>query len=202
MSYVCFNRIAVAGAKPKVIEFRNDARRRLPRSLREPSDPPSVAFSLERLFRMNRLAAPSGDGVPYDWSPYHYFASVERVENWHGYARIAYSLEVKNYEVYEFLKPLSRAYRELCFVDSQISLDDGEIMAAYLARGQCCKWILPEERCNAHWEHAAADHGIAKLDDAYEDDGVRADAEGRMLAEAMAHWDRRVVRTLRRWTSR
>jgi hypothetical protein len=123
------------------------------------------------------------------------------VVEWRGYARIVYGLEVKNYEVYELLKPLSRAYADLCFVDSQISLDDGEIMAAYMARGRCSKWVLPEERCDAHWERAAAEHGVAKLEDAYEDDGVRSEAEGRMLAEAMAHWDERVLRTLQRWSS-
>jgi hypothetical protein len=192
VSYVCFNRIAVIGARPKLVEFRNNARRRLPRSVREPDDSPSVAFSLERLFRTNRLAAPSSDGVPYDWGPYHYFSFIEPLEDWHGYARVVYGLEVSNYEVYELLKPLSRAYPDLCFVDSQISLDSGEIMAAYLARGRCYKWILPDERCNAHWKRAAADHEVANIEDAYEDDDVRADAEGRMLAEAMAHWDKQV----------
>jgi hypothetical protein len=197
VSYVCFNRIAVTGPRPKVLGFRSDARRRLRSS--QWTDPTSVALSLERLFRRNRLPAPSSDGIPRD--AWHYYTSVRPVAEWHGYARIVCGLEVKNYEVYELLSPLSRAYGDLCFVDSQISLDSGEIMAAYIARGRCSKWILSEERCDAHWERAAADHGVAKLEDAYEDDGVKYDAEEAMLAEAMAHWDERVLRTLRRRSS-
>jgi hypothetical protein len=45
------------------------------------------------------------------------------------------------------------------------------------------------------------DHAVAKLEDAYEDDDVRRDAEHGMLTEALAHWDKRVLRTLKRWSS-
>jgi hypothetical protein len=199
VSDVCFNRIAVTGPRPEVLEFRADARRRLPSSARKWTDRTSVAFSLERLFQKNCLPAPSSNGIPFD--AWHYFTWAERVAAWHGYARIEYGLEVKNYEVYELLTPLSRVYSDLCFVDSQISLDSGEIMAAYTARGRCSKWILSEERCGAHWERSAADHAVAELDDAYEDDDVRRDAEHGMLTEALAHWDKRVLRTLKRWSS-
>ena len=48
---------------------------------------------------------------------------------------------------------------------------------------------------------AAADHGVAKLEDSYEDDDVRYDAEEAMLAEGIAHWDERVLRALRRRSS-
>lgn len=199
MSYVCFNKIAVTGPRPKVLGFRSDARRRLPSSARKWTEVTSVAFSLERLFQKNGLQAPSSDGLPFD--AWHYLTWAEPMAEWHGYARIEYGLEVKNYEVYELLAPLSRAYPDLSFVDSQISLDSGEIIAAYIARGRCSKWELSEERCDVHWECAAADHGVAKLEDAYEDDDVRQDAEQGMLEEALAHWDKRVLRTLRRWNS-
>jgi hypothetical protein len=83
-------------------------------------------------------------------------------------------------------------------VDSQLSLDSGDIDAMYIARGRCSRWTLPEERCNAHWERAAQENGVAKLEDAYEDDDVRSNAEEGMLAEAIAHWDKHVLRMLRR----
>jgi hypothetical protein len=117
---------------------------------------------------------------------------------WHGFARVEYGLEVKNYEVHNLLVPLSLSYDDLCFVDSEISLDSGEINCMYIARGRCSKWTLPEERCGAHWERAAKEYNVASLDVAYEDDSVRSDAEEGMLAEAMAHWDKRVLRALRR----
>ena len=205
MSYVCFNRIAIAGPRSKVLGFRNDAHRRLPPALKEALGEPYVAFSLERLFRKNRLPIPSPDGIPFDAFQLgndivggHYFTSRLPLTEWHGYARIEYSVEVKNYEIYNLLVPLSRAYAELCFVDSEISLDSGEINARYVARGRCSTWTLPEDRCDAHWQRAAKENGVAELDDAYEDDGVRSDAEEGMLAEAMAHWDKHVLRTLRR----
>jgi hypothetical protein len=195
MSFVCFNRIAVTGPRSAVLRFRDDARRRLSPSLKKSLGLPSVAFSLERLFRKNRLRAPSSDGVPND--EWHYFSSGSRLTDWHGYVRIEYGLEVKNYEIYELLMPLSRSYAELCFVDSEISLDSGEINAMYIARGRCSRWTLPEDRCHAHWQRAAREHGIDKLDDAYEDDGLRSVAEDGMVAEAICHWDKRVLRALR-----
>jgi hypothetical protein len=198
MSYVCVNRISVSGPGPKVHQFRSDARRRLPYSLPKWTAVTFVAFSLERLCHKSCLPGPSSACIPFD--AWHYLASAGPMAEWHGFARIVYELEVKNYEVYELLTPLSRTYSDLCFVDSQISLDSGEIMATYIARDRCSKWILSEARCNAHWERAAAYHGVAKLADAYEDDSVRSDAEEGMLAEALAHWDKRVLRTLRRWS--
>jgi hypothetical protein len=204
MSFVCFNRIAIMGTRSKVLQFRDDARRRLSPALKKLLRVPYVAFSLEHLFSKNRLPAPSPDGIPFDayqdgkdtWAG-HYFTSRLPLAEWHGYARIEYRVEVKNYEIYNLLIPLSRAYAELCFVDSEISLDSGEINAMYVARGRCSRWALPEDRCNAHWQRAAKENGVAKLDDAYEDDSVRSDAEENMLAEAMAHWDKRVLRALR-----
>jgi hypothetical protein len=123
------------------------------------------------------MAAPSSDCIPGDTGFVHYYAFVEPMEDWHGYSRIVYGLEIKNYEVYELLKPLTAAYPDLCFVDSQLSLDDGEIMAAYVARGQCHKWILPGERREAHWEKAAREHSMTNLERAYEDDDVSSEAE-------------------------
>ena len=117
MSFVCFNRIAVTGPKAEVLRFRDDARRRLSSSLRKSLNLPSVAFSLERLFRKNRLTAPSADGIPND--DWHYFTAGSRLTNWNGHTRIEYGLEVKNYEIYELLIALSRSYAELCFVDSE-----------------------------------------------------------------------------------
>jgi hypothetical protein len=206
MSYVCFNRIAVVGPRSKVLGFRNDAHRRLSPTLKELLGEPYVAFSLERLFRKNRLPTPEPDGIPFDvfhvgnheWIPGHYFTSRQPLADWHGYARVEYSVEVKNYEIYSLLIPLSRFYAELCFVDSEISLDSGEINSMYIARGRCSRWTLADDRCGAHWQRAAKENGIAKLDDAYEDDSVRSDAEEGMLAEAMVHWDKRVLRALRR----
>jgi hypothetical protein len=104
MSYVCFNRIAIAGPRSKVLGFRNDAHRRLSPALKEAIGEPYVAFSLERLFRKNRLSIPSPDGIPFDAFRLgndivggHYFTSRLPVAKWHGYARIEYSVEVKNY---------------------------------------------------------------------------------------------------------
>ncbi len=77
---------------------------------------PCVAFSLERLFRKNRLQAPSPDGIPFETFRVgaeilasHYFTAAMPVVEWHGYSRIEYGVEVKNYEIYQLLIPLSRS---------------------------------------------------------------------------------------------
>ena len=204
MSYVCSNRIAIAGPRTKVPAFRNDAHRRLSPALKEARGETYVAFSLERLFRKNRLPMPSPDGIPFDVFHIgndilagHYFTSRRPLAEWHGYLRIEFSVEVKNYEIYRLLILLSRSYPELCIVDSEISLDSGEINSMYVTRGRCSKWALPNDRCDAHWQRAAMENGVAKIEEAYEDDGVRSDAEEGMLAEALSHWDKRVLRTLR-----
>ena len=130
MSYVCFNKIAIAGPRSKVLRFRDDAHRRLSQAVKESRGEPYMAFSLECLFRRNRMPIPSPDGIPFDAFRLgndivggHYFTSRLPLAEWHGYARIEYSVEVKNYEIYTLLIPLSRAYAELCFVDSEISLE-------------------------------------------------------------------------------
>ena len=79
---------------------------------------------------------------------------------------------------------------------ANLSLNSGEINAIYIARGRCSRWTLPQDRCDAHWRRAAREQGIANLEDAYEDDSVRSNAEEGMLAEAICHWDKRVLRAL------
>jgi hypothetical protein len=71
-------------------------------------------------------------------------------------------------------------------------------MSAYVTRGRRSTWDLPEDRHNSHWERAAKGHGVAELDDAYEDDDVRSDAEYGMIVESVDHWDKSVLRTLGR----
>ena len=66
MSYVCFNKIAITGPRSKVLGFRNDARRRLSQALKGSLGAPYVEFSLECLFRRNRLPMPSPYGIPFD----------------------------------------------------------------------------------------------------------------------------------------
>jgi hypothetical protein len=117
MSFVCFNRISIIGSRSKVLELRNDAYRRLSAPLKELLAESYVAFSLERLFRKNRLPVPSPEGLPFDTFRVgndilagHYFTSRLPLVEWHGYARIEYRVEVKNYEIYQLLMPLSRSY--------------------------------------------------------------------------------------------
>jgi hypothetical protein len=56
-------------------------------------------------------------------------------------------------------------------------IGSGDIDAMYLARWRCSRWTLPEERCNSHWERAAKENDVPNLNDAYENDGVRSNAE-------------------------
>ena len=194
MSVVYFNLILVAGPQRAVLRFRKDARQRLSPTLRKAFGTPQIDLSLDRLFRTHRLAAPSRKGLPGEDG--HYHSSALPVTKWHSYDRALYEIEVKNYQIHELLLPLSQCYGALCFVDSEMCLDDGSIISVCVTEGRSATWALPEKRQTAHWKRAAKRHGVAKLTDAFEDDSVRSDAEDAMLSESLAHWDKRVLRVL------
>lgn len=196
MSTVYFNLITATGPRAAVLAFRHDARRKLSPSLQKAIGLPQVDLSLEQLFHKHRLEAPSDDGFPLDSGDY--CTTARPMIKWNEYASAFYEFHVKNNQVHMFLVPLSRCYRELCFVDSEICLDDGSITGVYVSQGRASTWVLPEARQNSHWKRAAKKHGVASLDDAYEDDEVRSDAEDGMLVEALKHWDQRVLRVLRK----
>jgi hypothetical protein len=109
-----------------------------------------------------------------------------------------YSYEVKNIQIQLILRVLSNCYAGLCFVNSEICLDDSFVMSVYSRRGRQFVWELPDERCTTHRETAAKAHGITDMDAAYDDDEIRSTAESGMLKEALLHWDSRVLRDLRR----
>jgi hypothetical protein len=193
MSTVFFNLIRVTGPRAKVLRFRTDARRRLSALHQSTSGFGSVDLSFEKLFRKHPTIG-SRREVPGDAG--HYLATSTGTDTWHRFTRTAYELEVKNSQIHELLKLLSRHYPELCFVNSEICLDDGSVLSAFVRKGTCNIWDLPESRQNAHWRRGAVDHDIS-LEQAYGDDEVRADVERGMLAEALDHWDNRVLRALR-----
>jgi hypothetical protein len=193
MSTVFFNLIRVIGPRAKVFRFRTDARRRLSALQRSTSGVGSVDFSFEKLFRKHPTIASRAE-VPEDAG--HYLATSTGTETWHRFTRAAYELEVKNSQIHELLKLLSRHYPELCFVNSEICLDDGSVLSAFVRKGSCKIWDLPASRQNTHWRRGADDRGI-NLEQAYDDDEVRADVERGLLVDALDHWDNRVLRALR-----
>ena len=193
MSTVFFNLIRVTGRRAKVLEFSKDARRRLPPRRQSALACSKIDLSFEKLFRKYPRIARLTE-LPSDSG--HYFAARQGTVTWHRLTRTAYELEVKNFQSHELLKLLSRHYPELCFVNSEICLDDGSILSAFVRKGRCQIWELPETRQDAHWRRGAEVHGMS-LEQAYDDDEVRADTERAMLVEALDHWDNRVLRTLK-----
>jgi|SRR5208282_4088356 len=114
----------------------------------------------------------------------------------HRRSQTAYELEVKNFQSHQLFKLLSRHYPQLCFVNSEICLDDGSVLSAFVRKGRCQIWELPEIRQDGHWRLGAGAHGMS-LEQAYDDEEVRADAERGMLVEALDHWDNRVLKALK-----
>lgn len=196
MSTVFYNHIAVSGARADVLQFRKDARRRLPASLQAQFDLSKIDLSFERLFQLHPQLRYPTRRVPSD--EYHYFAVSGPLARWHEGTQARYTLEVKNTQIHEMLLPLSRCYRHVCFVNSELCLDDGSIMSVFTRRGRQSKWDLPEARSDAHWKAAARQHGSKKINDAYDNDDIRSDAESASLSEALQQWDDRVRRVLRR----
>ena len=125
---------------------------------------------------------------------------AERAVRWNRFSRARFRLEVKNYQIHELIGPLSRFYPALCFVNAELCLDDGTVLSAFAHRGRVTTWGLPERQSAAQWERAARAHEVKNIEDAYEDDDVREDAEFGMLEEALSHWDRRVRSALSRAT--
>ena len=193
MSYVCFNRIAVSRPGPKV---PSSAPTRAEGAVFAPKmdHGDSVAFSLERLSHKNCLPGPSSACIPFD--AWHYLRAGPMAA-WHGYALIVYGLEVKNYEVYELLTPLSRVYTDLCFVDSQISLDSGEIMAACIPAAAAPNGYSPKSaavRTGSAPQPITGSPSSKTPIRTTTSEGRR----GRHAGRGLAHWDKRVLRTLRR----
>jgi hypothetical protein len=196
------NLIEVTGPRLAVLKFRREARRKLPPDLAKKYKIDAVELSLEELFRKTRLPIPSEGGVPSDFGIY--FAAVGRTRRVEEFARLDYSLVVKNYQIYEFLIPLSQVYPALCFVDSQ-ACECEEFISTFVTRGRVSKWIFPEKLRDGFLKRAAAANGITDLEQAYADgnwdDGLsntENEAEEEMLTVALRHWDKRVVSTLRK----
>jgi hypothetical protein len=156
----------------------------------------AIDLSFEKLFRLHPRLRDSDRRIPDD--ALHYFTTSEPIARWHEGTQARYTVEVKNYQIHEMFLPLSRCYRDLCFVNSEICLDDSSVMSVFTRRGHQSKWDLPEARSDAHWEAAARQHGVSEMDEAYENDDIRWEAESAMLLEALQHWDDRVRRVLRR----
>ena len=196
------NLIEVAGPRPEVLKFRRNGRRKVPPDLAKKFKIDVVELSIEELFRKHRLPAPSEAGVPWDFGIY--FAQVGRTRKLEEFACLDYSLMVKNYQIYEFLIPLSVVFPALCFVDSEACEGD-EIMSTFVSKGRVSRWTFPEKRRDGFFKRAGDANGIPDLEKAYADGEcddllsvVENEAEGAMLTVALRHWDKRVLSTLRK----
>ena len=202
------NLIEVAGPRPEVLKFRRNARRKVPPDLAKKFKIDVVELSIEELFRKHRLPAPSEAGVPWDFGIY--FAHVGRTRKLEEFACLDYSLMVKNYQIYEFLIPLSCVFPDLCFVDSQACEGD-EIMSMFVTKGRASRWTFPERLRDGYLKRAADANGIPDLEKAYDARSRRSDDErddslsvaedeavGAMMTVALRHWDKRVLSTLRK----
>jgi hypothetical protein len=196
MSTVFFSHIAVTGSHASVSQFRKDARRLLPAKLKARLKLSTIDLSFEQLFRLHsELSYPDKD-IPRD--EFHYLAEFEEAVRWHEFTQARYTLEVKNTQIHEMLLALSPCYQGLCFVNSELCLDDGSVLSVYTRRGRQFVWELPEKRSVAHWKAAAKLQGIKNMEAAYDDDEARWDAEDGMVTEGLVRWDNRVLRDLRR----
>ena len=155
-----------------------------------------IALSFETLFRLHsrlrypRLYVPVDDG--------HYDATWGGIAKWNEYTQARYTLEVKNAHIYEMLLPLSRCYPDLCFVNSELCLDDCSITCTYTRRRRQSHWEYPQSQIDAHWTAAAKRHRVRNMERAYENDEIRSEAEFAMLEEALQHWNGRVRKVLGR----
>jgi len=197
------NLIEVTGPRPEVLKFRRGGRRKVPPDLAKKFKIEVVELSIEELFRKHRLPSPSEAGVPWDFGIY--FAQVGRTRKIEEFARLDYSLMVKNYQIYEFLIPLSLVFPALCFVDSEACEGD-EIMSTFVSKGRVSRWTFPEKRRDGFFKRAGDANGIPDLDEKAYAEGehddilsvVENEAEGAMLTVALRHWDKRVLSTLRK----
>jgi hypothetical protein len=156
----------------------------------------TIDFSFEQLFRLHpELSYPEND-IPCD--EFHYLAEFVVSARWHEFAQARYTLEVKNTQIHQMLLPLSHCYPRLCFVNSELCLDDGSVLSVYSRKGRQFFWELPEKRSVMHWKAAAKLQGVENMEMAYDDDEVRRIAEDRMLTEGLLRWDQRFLRDLRR----
>jgi hypothetical protein len=108
MSTVFYNVVTVTGEPSAVDRLRCDARRALSGRLRK-SIGPHVDWSFEKLFQLHpKLSDFCGEPPADEW---HYLVRGVRVAPWRQWSRAQFRLEVKNYQLHEMLRPLSKYYR-------------------------------------------------------------------------------------------
>jgi hypothetical protein len=197
MSFECANAVTVTGSRADVMQFRADAIRPLSGLERRKLGKEFVEFSFEKLFRMHKITGESPD-LPGDGPEYDYFVETDPVHRWRGYARLWYSIVIKNYEIRDLLQPLSAMYPQLAFVNAQV--DEGsELVSAFIRCGRMTTWIPSHRSYEALWRKAAKKAGIAKFsDEVYDDDLIRMDVDNALYDAGREHWDAKVLSFLQR----
>lgn len=145
MSTVFFNVIAVTDPRNAALRFRCDARLRLSPAYRA-CGLSHIELSFEKLLRLHPGLRFADRRIPDDHG--HYWAELLPKIRWHGYTRLQDELEVKNTQIHEMLLPLSRCYLELCFVNSELCLDDGSTTSICTRRGDGSNgtFLMTEEK--------------------------------------------------------
>ncbi len=70
----------------------------------------------------------------------HYIVYPSRTKDFDRWARAKSTIEVKNCEIHTLIQPLSRRFPSLCFVDSELCLDNGLIDSHFIVDGRSRAW--------------------------------------------------------------
>ncbi len=165
MSTVFYNLFTITGEREAVRGVCADARRPISGKLSKTIGRRQIDWSFEKLFELHpALSSICGEPPSDEW---HYGASAGTVSRWGRFSRARFRLEVKNYQIYELLRPLSKFYPAVYFANAELCLDDSTVMSAFAYRGRGVTWDLPESRSDTHWRRAALTHGVKDIEDAY-----------------------------------
>jgi hypothetical protein len=180
-----FHRVRVSGRRDDVRDFRNGIYREYPRTVGRETWTEIVPFSLAALYDLAPAARQIETEIPFD--PYDVSAWPIRTLP-EGRAEIRYQLHTRNMELIDFLRPLARALPRLTFTLTTLYLDTSIIVSHRLRGRREQRWVLPDRRCDFHWDRARKKFKLAG-DEVYDDNGAHDWAEEEMLTEAFSHWD-------------
>jgi len=138
MSTVFYNLITLTGERDAVRAVCRDGRRPISGKLSKSIGTRRIDWSFEKLFQLHpALSGICGEPPRDEW---HYGASAGTVSRWGRFSQARFRLEVKNYQIHEVLRPLSKFYPAVCFVNAESCLDDSTAKSAFAYRGRGVTW--------------------------------------------------------------
>jgi hypothetical protein len=183
-----FHRLVVSGSPPDLQAFRRAVGHTVHRpKIRAWHECVPLSFgAMYALCPELTRVEPSPPDDPYDLAVWPITSLPDQR------AETRYQFHTRNLEMHAFLGPVSSRFRTLILVLVTFCLDDNSITSYLIRKGRLREFPLPEARHDRHWALARRQFRLAG-EAIYEHAEARSFVEGRLLDEALGHWERLVA---------